>query len=79
VNGTGFASVQVALSLDEDCAPGFLDGKLRFTVEDDCVMIHADRKKDGTAYILAEAPLADFQRMMRTLGIMEQKEAANEH
>lgn len=74
----GFASVQVALSLDEDCSPSFLDGKLRFTVEDDTVMIHADRKKDGCAYILAETPLADFQRMMRMLGIMEPHEASND-
>lgn len=74
----GFASVQIALALDEDCSPHFLDGKLRFSVEDDCVSIHVDRKNDGTAYILAEAPLADFQKAMRMLGIMESHEPAND-
>ena len=74
----GFASVQIALALDEDASPSFLDGKLRFTVEDDCVMIHVDKKNDGTAYILAEAPLADFQRAMRMLGIMENHDPAND-
>lgn len=75
----GFAYVQIALQLDEDCSPNFLDGKLRISVEDDCVSLHVDKASDGTAYILAEAPLADFQRAMRMLGIMDVKEAANEH
>lgn len=68
---TGFAYIQIALELDEDCSPSFLDGKLRISVEDDTVSIHVDRESDGCAYVLAEAPLADFQRAMRMLGIME--------
>ena len=75
---SGFAYMQIALALDEECSPSFLDGKLRISVEDDTVSLHVDRKKDGCAYILAEAPLADFQRAMRMLGIMEPHEASND-
>jgi hypothetical protein len=72
------AYVQVAFDLDEDASPSFCDGKLRISVEDDCVSLHVDRKKDGTAYFLAEAPLADFQRAMQLLGVIDTKESAND-
>jgi hypothetical protein len=68
---SGFASVEIALALDEDYSPSFTDGKLRISVEDDTVCLHVDKKTKGDAYILAEAPLADFQRAMRMLGIVE--------
>jgi hypothetical protein len=63
------ASIQVAFDLDEDCCPGHLDGKMRISVEDGTVSIHADTKR-GYAYVLAEAPLADFQRAMQLLGVV---------
>lgn len=71
-------SVQVGFDLDEDCCPSFLEGKIKITVEDGTVSIHADRKKDGYAYILAEAPLADFQRAMQLLGVIDAREASND-
>jgi hypothetical protein len=64
------AYIQVAFDLDEDCFPSHLDGKMRISVEDGVVSIHAD-KKNGYAYVLAEAPLADFQRAMQLLGVIE--------
>lgn len=63
-------SIEIALDLDEDCSPSFLDGKLRISVEDEIVSLHVDRQKDGCAYILAEAPLADFKRALGILGIL---------
>lgn len=72
------ASIEIAFDLDEDASPSFCDGKMRISVEDDCVFIHVNRKKDGTAYVLAEAPLADFQRGMSLLGIICPKEPAND-
>jgi hypothetical protein len=72
------AYIQVAFDLDEDASPSFCDGKLRISVEDDTVSIHVDRKKDGTAYFLAEAPLADFQRAMAMLGVVSPAEASND-
>lgn len=64
------ASIEIALELDEDCSPDFLDGKLRIDVEDEVVSIYVSRKRSGTAYILAQAPLADFRRALGILGIM---------
>jgi hypothetical protein len=72
------AYVQVAFDLDEECSPSFCDGKLRISVEDDTVSIHVDRKNDGTAYFLAEAPLADFQRAMGMLGVVAPCEPSND-
>lgn len=71
-------TVQVGFDLDEDCCPSFLEGKMKITVEDGIVSIHADRKTDGCAYILAEAPLAVFQRAMQLLGVIEEREPAND-
>lgn len=72
------ASIEIAFDLDEDCSPAFCDGKMRISVEDGTVFLHVNRKRDGTAYFLAEAPLADFQRGMALLGIIEPKEPAND-
>jgi hypothetical protein len=71
------AYIQVAFDLDEDCHPAHLDGKMRISVEDGTVSIHADNKR-GQAYVLAEAPLADFQRAMQLLGVIEPCEASND-
>jgi hypothetical protein len=71
------AYIQVAFDLAEECYPGHLDGKMRISVEDGIVSIHAD-KKSGYAYVLAEAPLADFQRAMQLLGVIDTKESAND-
>lgn len=72
------ASIEIAFDLDEDASPSFCDGKLRISVEDDTVCLHVNRKSSGTAYILAEAPLADFQRGMALLGVVCPKEPAND-
>lgn len=63
-------SIEIAFDLDEDCSPKFLDGKLRISIEDDVVSLHVNLKRNGCAYILAEAPLADFRQALGILGIV---------
>lgn len=63
-------SIEIALALDEDCAPSFLDGKLRISVEDGIVSLFVNRKNDGCCYVLASAPKADFIKALGILGII---------
>ena len=69
------ASIEIGLDLDEDCSPGFLDGKMRISVEDDTVCIFVNRKKNGTAYVLADLPLGDFRSLLVTLGVFHDNDA----
>lgn len=64
-------SVEIALALDEDCSPSFLDGKLRISVEDETVSFFVNRKKDGTAYVLSECSLDDFMDLLVTLKVLK--------
>lgn len=63
--------IQIALDLDEDASPSFLDGKLRITAEEGHVSIHVDREKDGCAYVLAECSRDDFLKALKLLGLVE--------
>lgn len=73
-----FASIEIALALDEDYTKSFLDGKMRFTVEDDTVCVHVDKKNRDEPYILAECSLHEFRRMMEMLGVIDAKEPSND-
>jgi hypothetical protein len=63
---------QIAFDLNPDFTHSWLDGKMRFDVEEETIVIHADKGKHADdPYILAEIPLADFRQGLRFLGVIE--------
>lgn len=65
-------SKQIAFDLDEEFTHSWLDGKLRIDVEDDEIVIHADKEKYADdPYILARIPLSDFRQGLVFLGVIQ--------